>query len=177
MENHSLATFNVILNDKLGEARLRFQQRVSEEVAEFGFRGQRFGSALVNRLAKIGREEFRSRAGIITTTWREWNKSVRRHAVEEVVSDSIARLEKERHDIEGVVLGVNMGRTRQPPGFLEVEVPSTRLRLEAKIRSLFDGTYDPAGKNAESLVELKPGIWGLSVNLGEAWHRRRLARR
>lgn len=158
-----------ILADEVAAARSRFRQLISQTVADFGRSGNRYGTSLVNRMDEAGRTELQDRASRILAVWNANIVALPAQPLEATIAAMQARVGLEAADVESVVQGVDMGRTPTHPLFLKNDAERISRRFAAELNTLL--VVHNRGGDRSEIVQLKPGMWGLSLDLKALWRR------
>jgi hypothetical protein len=126
-----------ILKDDLDHSLSEFRSSVSSTVAALGASGNRYSSALVNRLASLGIAELEKQAWLILNTWRRLLQPhlprLCHDARAAVASSAVHLLAGQQVAIQEVVNAVDMRRTPRDAEFLADAFARCASRLRAEL--------------------------------------------
>lgn len=82
-----------------------------------------------------------------------------------------AHLAEERLDIDRRLAAVSFGVAPGVPPLSDALLDQVLQRQVAELQVLSDQDPDDAAASSGGMLELKPGLWGVSVDIKAAWRR------
>jgi TIR domain-containing protein len=129
-----------ILRDELERLSSVFRASTAKTVAELSASGNRYGTALVNRLEVLGVKEVERRCDVIINTWQRLlsrlDGALRLDLTKTIAELGVQELSAQRQEIESVVNAVDMRRAPRNFNFLDEAFPRCANRIRAELGAL-----------------------------------------